>query len=209
MLIEEPFVPTQVAASEILKGITMDDMPFLLGYVGCQGKDRATIALVSDYGDPVLASWAYGLGRSVAFTSDAKSHWAADWNSWEAYPKFWAQLVRSVMSTGSHKDLRSTTRTEVVDGVATVTIDVRDRTGAYRVDVAPELSILSEGGGDDGALEVRHVAPGLFQATFRGASIRSRSMSWVRSSSSTALCITASCRRSTSVTKRTKTLQLM
>lgn len=165
MLIEEPFVPTQVAPTDILKGIPLDDMPFLLGYVGCQGKDRATIALVSDYGDPVLATWTFGLGRAVAFTSDAKARWAADWIGWDAYAKFWAQLVRSVMSTGAHKDLRTTTRTDVADGVATVTLDVRDRTGAYRDDVAPELSILS-GGGEGDALEVRHVAPGLFQATF-------------------------------------------
>lgn len=166
MLIEEPFVPTQVAQSEILKGIPLDDMPFLLGYVGCQGKDRATIALVSDYGDPVLASWTFGLGRSVAFTSDAKAKWAADWIGWESFPKFWAQLVRSVMSTGAHKDLRTTTRTEVKDGVATVTLDVRDRAGTYRDDVKPELSILPEGDGDGVDLEVRHVAPGLFQASF-------------------------------------------
>ncbi|MEZ6015070.1 MAG: VWA domain-containing protein [Planctomycetota bacterium] len=166
MLIEEPFVPTQVAATEIVKGIPLDDMPFLLGYVGCQGKDRATISLVSDYGDPILANWTFGLGRSVAFTSDAKARWAADWISWDSYPKFWAQLVRSVMSTGAHKDLRTTTRTEVSNGVATVTLDVRDRAGTYRDDVAPELSIL-EGGDRDGAqLEVRHIAPGLFQASF-------------------------------------------
>jgi len=166
MLIEEPFVPTQVAATEILKGIPLEDMPFLLGYVGCQAKDRATVALVSDYGDPVLASWTFGLGRSVAFTSDAKARWAADWIGWESYPKFWAQLVRSVMSTGSHKDLRTTTRTEVKDGVATVTLDVRDREGSYRDDVAPELSILPDGDGEGTSLDVRHVAPGLFQASF-------------------------------------------
>lgn len=166
MLIEEPFVPTQIAATEILKGIPLDDMPFLLGYVGCQGKDRATVALVSDYGDPVLAHWTYGLGRSVAFTSDAKARWAADWISWEAYPKFWAQLVRSAMSTGSHKDLRTGTRVDVKDGVATITLDVRDRTGSYRDDVEPELSILPDGDGDGAALAVRHIAPGLFQASF-------------------------------------------
>ncbi len=166
MLIEEPFVPTQTAASEILKGIPLDDMPFLLGYVGCQGKDRATVALVSDYGDPILASWTYGLGRSVAFTSDAKARWAADWIGWESFPKFWAQLVRSVMSTGAHKDLRTTTRTEVRDGIATVTLDVRDRSGGYRDDVTPGLSVLTDGGENDAALDVRHIAPGLFQASF-------------------------------------------
>ena len=35
--------------------------------------------LVSDKGDPILAHWQYGLGRAVAFTSDAKAKWARDW----------------------------------------------------------------------------------------------------------------------------------
>lgn len=165
MLVEEPFVPTQTADHEILKGIVADDLPFLLGYVATQPKERATVTLASDYADPVLASWNYGLGRSVAFTSDAKARWAGDWIGWEGYPKFWGQLVRSVMSTGAHRELRPRTRVEIEQGQARVTIDVRDRLGAYRDDVTPEVSILGAEGSED-PLAIEHLAPGLFRASF-------------------------------------------
>ena len=166
MLIEEPFVPSQVAQTEALKGIDADALPFLLGYVATQPKDLATVSLVSSYGDPVLATWSYGLGRAAAFTSDAKARWAGDWVSWEGFGKFWGQLVRSVMSTGTHKELRPRTRVTVEQGIAQVTIDVRDRIGAYRDDVRPEVSLLLEGDGEPAALEVSHLGPGLYRAEF-------------------------------------------
>ncbi len=165
MLIEEPFVPAVSAPSEILRGIDATSMPFLLGYVATQAKELATVALVSDYGDPVLASWGYGLGRSVAFTSDAKARWAADWIGWESFAKFWGQLVRSVMSTGTHKDLRSRTRVDIADGRARVTLDVRDRIGDFRDDIDSELAILAQDG-NQSPLEVEHLAPGLYRAEF-------------------------------------------
>lgn len=165
MLIEEPFVPTVSGETPILKGIDAETIPFLLGYVATQPKPTATVALASDYGDPVLATWTYGLGRACAFTSDAKARWAGDWIGWESYPKFWAQLVRSVMSTGAHHDLRTSTRIDFEQGVARVTLDVRDRSGAFRDDVTPEVSLLAEEG-EARPLAVEHLAPGLFRAEF-------------------------------------------
>ena len=56
---------------------------------------------IGDDDFPVLAYWNYGLGRSVAFTSDARSgpdaqFWDRDWagskNS-SMYTQFWKQLV--------------------------------------------------------------------------------------------------------------------
>jgi len=166
MLVEEPFVPTALAESEALKGIDPETLPFLFGYVATQPKELATVALASDYGDPVLASWSYGLGRSIAFTSDAKARWAGDWVAWDGFGKFWGQLVRSVMSTGAHRPLRPRTRIEVVQGVAHVTIDVRDRVGAYRDDVTPTVSLLQGGDGEPLDLVTEHLGPGLFRAEF-------------------------------------------
>jgi Ca-activated chloride channel homolog len=166
MLVEEPFVPTQTATVDALKGIDPEGLPFLLGYVATQAKDNATVALVSDYGDPVLATWSYGIGRAAAFTSDAKAHWAGDWVAWDGYGKFWGQLVRSVMSTGAHHDLQTRSRVNVDQGMAHVTIDVRDRVGAYRDDVAPEVMLVSEGDGEPLPLSVEHLGPGLFTAAF-------------------------------------------
>jgi hypothetical protein len=42
----------------------------------------------------VLAVWNYGVGKSVAFTTDAGHQWARAWNAWPEYQKFFSQLVR-------------------------------------------------------------------------------------------------------------------
>ena len=50
-------------------------------------------------GFPGLAYWQYGLGKSVAFTSDARSQppdhpfWDVDWAESDMYQKFWEQVV--------------------------------------------------------------------------------------------------------------------
>ena len=165
MIVEEPFIPTVLAETPALKGIDPEALPFLLGYVATQPKERATIAMVSDYADPVLAIWSYGLGNAAAFTSDAKTRWAGDWVSWEGYGKFWGQLIRSIMSTGAHEELRTRTRVDVEEGIARVTIDVRDRQGAYRNEIKNELSLLGAEG-EETMLNVEHLAPGLFRASF-------------------------------------------
>lgn len=165
MLVEEPFLPIVNAESDALKGIDPDELPFLLGYVATQPKETATISLISDYGDPVLATWSYGLGKATAFTSDAKARWAGDWIGWESFGKFWGQLVRSVMSTGAHRDLRTQTRVTVEGGVAHLTLDVRGRSGEFRDDIVPEVALL-DAVADATELPVTHVAPGLFTAEF-------------------------------------------
>lgn len=91
-IIEEPFVPALSSPSPILKGIT--EVPQLLGYVGTKAKPAATTVLVSQRQDPILAQWQYGLGRVVAWTSDAKPRWSKDWLSWDNFGRFWAQALR-------------------------------------------------------------------------------------------------------------------
>ncbi|HUR16110.1 MAG TPA: hypothetical protein VMZ33_02385, partial [Candidatus Limnocylindrales bacterium] len=49
--------------------------------------------LVSTRDDPVLAQWQYGLGRSVAWTSDAQGRWATNWVAWTGFNQFFSQLV--------------------------------------------------------------------------------------------------------------------
>jgi hypothetical protein len=83
-IFEEPFTPKVLAASEVTKGVGA--YPQLQGYVCTTPKARAELPLVSDKGDPLLAHWQYGLGRAVAWTSDAKSRWARNWLSWGRMP---------------------------------------------------------------------------------------------------------------------------
>ena len=59
-------------STEMVKGIGPAEYPQLLGYVCTTPKSRAEIPLVTQKGDPLLAHWQFGLGRAVAWTSDAK-----------------------------------------------------------------------------------------------------------------------------------------
>ena len=67
-------------------GITR--VPPLLGYVGASPKRTAQLILETHLGDPLLAAWEYGLGRSVAWTSDATGRWGVDWVGWGGFPTF-------------------------------------------------------------------------------------------------------------------------
>jgi hypothetical protein len=49
--------------------------------------------LVTARDDPLLAQWQYGLGRSVAWTSDSTGRWARDWLAWDGFSRFFSQLV--------------------------------------------------------------------------------------------------------------------
>ncbi|MED5279068.1 MAG: VWA domain-containing protein, partial [Verrucomicrobiota bacterium] len=74
---EEPFAPQQRSSSELLAGFGAGSYPQLLGYVATSEKPRAETPLLTTQGDPLLAHWQYGLGRAVAFTSDAKAKWGS------------------------------------------------------------------------------------------------------------------------------------
>lgn len=79
--------------SPILRSIP-GDFPPLHGYVATTRKDRAVTALETERGHPLLAHWQYGLGRVVAWTSEAQQGWTSDWANWPAAAQFWAQIVR-------------------------------------------------------------------------------------------------------------------
>lgn len=102
---EEPFVPVISATnSPLIAGLSDAEMPALGGLTLTQpkiGADRRTVesvtySLLSPQGEPVLSSWAVGLGQVAAFTSDA-SIWAKAWREqWGSYGRFWAQVARSI-----------------------------------------------------------------------------------------------------------------
>jgi Ca-activated chloride channel family protein len=93
-IVEEAFQPVPSQPSEILDGLDAGRLPRLLGYNATTAKGSATVALLTGRDDPLLAQWQYGLGRSAAWTSDARQQWATDWIGTETFGTFTAQLVR-------------------------------------------------------------------------------------------------------------------
>src|SRR5690606_26298574 len=91
----------QARPHQICEGLGLEASPFLLGYVITRAKPTAELVLVTESGDPLLATWRYGLGKALAFTSDAKNRWAAEWLQWPGFGRFWAQTVRDTMRTAT------------------------------------------------------------------------------------------------------------
>ena len=75
----DPFAPIVTPiASETMRGIAT--VPVVSGYV--VAADREGLAMVTVRGkenDPIMAMWQYGLGRTVAYTSDATTRWNPAW----------------------------------------------------------------------------------------------------------------------------------
>ncbi len=91
---EEPFKVSLGAPSPAIRNVDFKDAPQLRGYVVSVPKSRATVSLTGPEGDPILASWSVGIGRSAAFTSDFKDRWGAPWTKWPGGVKMMGQLGR-------------------------------------------------------------------------------------------------------------------
>ena len=91
---EEPVIPVPVNTLGFLESINFDEVPYLLGYVMTRVKPSALLHLVTDSGEPLLASGQYGLGTGMAFTSDATEMWAGEWVEWDGFGPLWAQILR-------------------------------------------------------------------------------------------------------------------
>jgi len=138
---EKEFVPTITAPSPVLKGLT--SVPSLLGYVGTTPKSTASVALSSTERDPVLAQWQYGLGRSVAWTSDAKARWSRNWIGTQEYARLWSQSVGWVLARPS-ENLQ--VQIAHANGEATVEVDALRPDGAYLNGARATVGVVSPSG---------------------------------------------------------------
>ena len=119
---EQPFVPQVVRPTQTLADIDLPNAPFLLGYVMTRPKPTCEVILASEKGDPLLVWWRYGLGMTVAFTSDAKSRWAAEWLTWPGYSQVLG-AARSPHDAQERRQGRGRRGRAARRGRATLTLD--------------------------------------------------------------------------------------
>ncbi|WP_252503746.1 VWA domain-containing protein [Sporosarcina sp. Marseille-Q4943] len=77
--------------------IFREGVPQMNAYIATTPKGTATIVAQSPKEDPVIAEWMYGLGRTVAFTSDSTGKWSGDLARWEGYADFWNTAVARLL----------------------------------------------------------------------------------------------------------------
>ena len=93
---DNPFYMTLGGVSE-WNTLFADGVPEINAYIATTAKSTATIVAESPKEDPVIAEWMYGLGRTVAFTSDSSGKWGGNLAGWEGYPDFWNTAVARLL----------------------------------------------------------------------------------------------------------------
>ncbi|MBX6312117.1 MAG: VWA domain-containing protein [Isosphaeraceae bacterium] len=160
---EQPFLPQVYRPTQALNDIDFDGAPPLLGYVVTRPKPTSEVILLAETGDPLLAWWRYGLGMSVAFTSDAKPRWAAEWLSWPSYGRFWAQVIRHVMRKSDAKGV--VMQVERKGRKAIVALDAIAPSGKFLNNAQTELTIIDPSLGNK-KIAMTQTAPGRYVAEF-------------------------------------------
>jgi hypothetical protein len=162
-IIEKQFVPALTAINPIMSGIT--SAPPLLGYVATSPKQTAQVILRTgdEYNDPILASWQYGLGRSVAFTSDATARWSSNWVGWDDFARFWNQAVRWTITEGTNNNIEAQI---VMEGEqAKLVVDARASDGSFLNGLNLRTSLVYPDRTSE-TLALQQVAPGRYEAIF-------------------------------------------
>ncbi len=159
---------------QALRGLDFERAPGLDGIVPIEPKPQSEVLLRTHQGDPLLVRGRRGLGRTLAFASDAKPRWASRWITWGGFPKLWSQLARDTMRQSKTVVGGATIRTRPAarPGTYEVSVDV-EGSGGFANDLDGEIEVTDLARPEDDPLRSESVplslaAPGRYQATLRG-----------------------------------------
>ncbi|MEX2113442.1 MAG: glutamine amidotransferase, partial [Pirellulales bacterium] len=167
---EGGFAPQITLQHEMVQGID-NPLPPITGFVLTTPKANplVEVSVVSPLPtgtdvNPILASWTYGLGKAVAFTTDAGARWDASWTGWPNYDRLMSQIVRWSMRPTDETGKFSVT-TDVADGKVKVVVTALDQDDEFlnflnldSMVVGPDLKPIDLG--------IRQIAPGRYVGEF-------------------------------------------
>jgi Ca-activated chloride channel homolog len=162
-LIEESVTPERTAAHPIMEDESIREFPALHGWVVTELEDRAE-AVLKLKEDPLLAAWNYGLGKSVAFTSDARPRWARDWVASPGFVSFWDRAVRWTLRGESSADLHP--RVELDGGRGRLIVDAAAGVGGERLNFLQLRANIVRPDMTTEEVTLRQTALGTYEADF-------------------------------------------
>ena len=162
---DEKALKPSVKAAAFLQGVDLSAMPALRGRTATVLKDTALELLATEDGDPLLAFWPVGVGRTAVFASDVKDRWASDWVRWRGYGPFFAAVVRA-LERQPPANVGVSIAADVVRGTArpiAVAIEARDPQGNYLNRLKPIVRVRADNGTSVEQV-ARQIAPGRYEA---------------------------------------------
>jgi hypothetical protein len=178
-LYESRFTPKLQAATGPADKLT-GTLPSLYGFVRTTLKQSPLVEMgiegpsTLDQRFPILAHWQYGLGKAVAFTSDARTDgerlgWDREWAASDMYLKFWEQVIGWALRGVESGKL--SIASEYRDGKVRVTVDARDERNRPITDLRMQgmVTAPNQQPGDEKPIELKFEQKnsGQYEAEFK------------------------------------------
>lgn len=156
----DPFIPAVSAlGAETMRGVS--GVPAISGYVvTAEREGLAQVTIRGKENDPIAAQWQYGLGRVVAFTSDATTRWDPNWIAWDGFKAFWEQHLRWAMRPSGNANIRITT--EKQGDQTRIIVDAYDAQGE-KMNFARFKGRVAQPDGTGQDIDLQQVAPGIYE----------------------------------------------
>ena len=167
IITERTVQPLLKIPNEMLLGIENTDLPLIYGQVVTYPKPGARVFIETSQG-PLLAAWQYGLGRSIAFTSDLSNRWGKDWVVWDHYGRFTSQMVKWVQRKEAHRRFFATIDRKGEEGTFTVDIATEQHRFANHLDLNVNVLLPS---GQKQTFPLVQTAPGRYKCSFSAGEI--------------------------------------
>ena len=156
-IVEEVFTPEVTSNDKIIRDVVKDGMPQLYGYVATMKKERSIDLLESFQHDPILSYWQYGLGKTVAWTSDINGEWSAEYSKWDNTPLLWHNIIKLVSEDNGMEGTYA--NVEQNGNKATITYTTEEYSGDTKV-----IAIVYDEEGNPKEVELDAKKPGVYEA---------------------------------------------
>jgi uncharacterized membrane protein len=162
LVIEKILQPYSTRPNEMMQGIKAGQLPVIHGQVLTHPKPGAGVWIRTAEG-PLLTAWRYGLGRSVAFTSDLSGRWGRDWVRWEHYGRFTSQMVKWAQKKETQKKFFATIDRDGENGKFTVDLFSEENRFINNSDLRVNVRFPSQ---KSKTISLDQIAPGRYQCAF-------------------------------------------
>src|SRR6185503_11653762 len=157
-----PWTPIAERGSDLLAGLNSRSYPAVTGIMETDLKRGAQLDLSIQRQErrlPLLASWRYGQGKSIALTMDLEGRWSRNWIPWGGLQGFWKRILEWLVPVEENLVPTHEARVSFSENRSILELSIFEEVGAnshYR------FSLSGKAGKTEGALA--RLAPGHYQA---------------------------------------------
>lgn len=160
---EETFMPTALGQTPLNQILNWQQVPPIHGFIVTSARELADVHLITPDLSPLLASWRYGLGRTVSFLGDSGEKWLVDWIGTEAYNRLFSEMVRYAGRDVSNANLFAYGIQDHDQG--RIIVDALDDQGHYLNFLSLYATVTSPKGNTE-KIELKQTAPGEYRGEF-------------------------------------------